>query len=120
MKESLQNAGLKTLVADEIYVHCQNNVQLIHNYLSHLKMETLAFNDLEWRIDIKLATRSMRKIVEPEILLKLNLRKGETKEGDIHLLQTDVSNLVHLTTKLEEALNETKNNYCRRVFRNIV
>ena len=82
-------------------------------------MDTLSFNDLEWRLDIKLASRSLRKLVEPEILLKLNLKKGENTT-ETHVLQTDVVNLIHLTNSLEEALNEIKTNYCRRIFRNVV
>jgi len=70
-------------------------------------------------VDIKLATRSLNKLIEPEIILKLNLSKGPNKQLESHLLQTDVTNLVHLTNSLEDALNEIKTNYCRKVFRSI-
>lgn len=82
-------------------------------------METLSFDDLEWRLDIKLASRSLRKCVDPEILIKLNLKK-DSNTSETHILQTDIVNLTHLTNTLEEALNEIKTNYCRRIFRNVV
>lgn len=87
--------------------------------MCNLKIETLSYENLEWRLDIKLATRSLRKLVEPEIILKLDLKKSDS-EKQTEILQTDIINLVHLTNSLEDALNEIKTNYCRRVFRNIV
>lgn len=35
-----------------------------------------------------------------------------------NILQTDPLNLINITNKLEEALNEIRTNYCRRVFKN--
>ena len=40
-------------------------------------------------------------------------------ELDSHLMQTDPSNLVHLTQSLESALAELKTQHCRRIMRNI-
>ena len=83
-----------------------------------MKMETPAFNNLEWRVDVRLATRSLRKIIEPEIIFKLNLT--DNNKSQLHILQTDVTNLNYLTNSLENALNEIKSNYSRRIFRNLV
>ena len=84
-----------------------------------MKMETPSFNNLEWRVDVKLATRSLQKVIEPEVIFKLNL-KNNNNNSEIHILQTDTINLVHLTNSLENALNEIKTNYCRRIFKNLV
>ena len=35
-----------------------------------------------------------------------------------NIIQTDPLNLINITNKLEEALNEIRTNYCRRVFKN--
>jgi hypothetical protein len=35
------------------------------------------------------------------------------------VLQTDPVNLVHMTKVLDEALQEIKSSYCRRILRNI-
>ena len=110
-------AGLNPNLIEEIYLSSQSNVALIQKYLKNWDLDMLSYSNLEWRIDINVSSRSLRKCVEPEIVLKLDLTKNNEKTT--HILQTDVVNLVHLTNSLEEALNEIKNSYCRRVFRNI-
>jgi hypothetical protein len=117
LKDSLAIAGLENELIEEILGASKASFHLIQDYLKNLKIEVLAFRSLEWRVDIKLATRSLSKCIEPEIVLKLNLCKGPNKDLESHLLQTDVTNLVHLTNTLENALNEIKTNYCRKVFR---
>jgi hypothetical protein len=120
------------------------NSNLIKDYLNTLKLSNnlIKYHDLEWRIDvkvkiilafcfcfnetyfqIKLAQRSIRNIVEPEILLNLQLETvdpNNPKEKIItdNILQTDPLNLINIANKLEEALNEIRTNYCRRVFKN--
>ncbi len=84
-----------------------------------MKMETRSFDNLEWRVDVRLATRSLQRIIEPEIIFKLELRNNNNNP-EKHILQTDPTNLVHLTNCLENALNEIKTNYCRRIFKNLV
>jgi hypothetical protein len=120
-------AGINSELGQLIEDTAKSNASLIHNYLAKLKLETLSFHDLEWRLDVKLATRSLRRIVEPEIVLKFdfiqendNNIESENKNIQTRILQTDVVNLNHLTNSLEDALNEIKSNYCRRVFRNAV
>jgi COMM domain containing 2 len=83
-----------------------------------LNNKILNYKNLDWRIDVKLATRSLRNIVEPEIVLKLDLELDKQLES--HVLQTDPLNLRHLADSLDEALNEIRTNYCRRVFKNII
>jgi len=119
IRESLALANVKSELAEIIFTYSQNSTDQLQKYIENLKLNTLSFNDLEWRVDFKLASRSLRKCVEPEIMLKLDLADSSNKK-EIHLLQTDVSNLVNLTLSLEEALNEIKSNYVRRVIRNIV
>lgn len=111
--------GVKTELIEEIITSANENSALIGTYIENIKIETKSFSDLEWRIDIKTATKSARKIIEPEIILKLNLT-GDNQQKETHLLQTDIVNLVHLTNSLDEALNEIKSNYCRRIFKNLV
>lgn len=112
---------MKSELVDEIVASASANSTQIQSYLENLKLNTLAYNDLEWRIDIKLATKSVRKLIEPEIVLKLNLTKnGDTSSRETHLLQTDIVNLTHLTNCLDDALNEIKTSYCRRIFKNLV
>nr|XP_002126073.1 COMM domain-containing protein 2 [Ciona intestinalis] len=75
------------------------------------------YEDLEWRLDVKVATRSLHQQIEPRILLKLHTKNGD--HNDSKLLQTDPVNLINMTRVLEEALNEMKTKHVRRVLRNI-
>lgn len=91
---------------------------------------------------MQIAQRSIRNIISPEILLNLKLQKRVSidnrackaekyNEDDDNiqffdndsienmLLQTDPLNLINLTNKLEEALNENKSNYPRRIIKNV-
>lgn len=102
-----------------IELYAKTNQNQLKNLIDKTKIETLSYDNLEWRVDIKLATRSLLEIVEPEIVLKFDLKKGDERQVT-KVLQTDVVNLNYLTNSLENALNEIKSNYCRKVFRNIV
>lgn len=65
----------------------------------------------------QLASRSLRHQVIPTVLLKLQIEDEGKKESQ--MLQADPVNLVHMTHVLEEALQEIKSGYCRRIARNI-
>ncbi|XP_050308735.1 COMM domain-containing protein 2 [Anthonomus grandis grandis] len=77
------------------------------------------FNDLDWRFEVQLASRSLLQQVTPLITMDLSLRTsksdGSDPEIEHHLLQTDPTNLVHLANELENALNESKSNYSRKI-----
>ena len=109
-------AGLNSDLTEEILESSKANFNQIQNYLKDCKIETTSFKSLEWRVDTKVASRSVKKSVEPEIMLKLNLAKNEN-ETENHIIKADVVNLVNMTNTLEEALNELRTNYCRKVFR---
>ncbi|CAF0726171.1 unnamed protein product [Brachionus calyciflorus] len=119
LKESLLLVGIKEEIFSEIELNAKTNQNQLQNLIDKTKIETLSYDNLEWRVDIKLATRSLLEIVEPEIVFKFDLKKGDERRVT-KVLQTDVVNLNYLTNSLENALNEIKSNYCRKVFRNIV
>ena len=126
MKDSLSLFGIKSDIALQIETSFSSNSKQIQAFLNKMKLTTVEYENVEWRLDIKLGSKSLRKIVEPEILLKFDFRKGRSglsdgNDGDnieTKLLQTDIVNLNNLTNSLENALNEIRTNYCRRVFRN--
>jgi COMM domain containing 2 len=119
LKESLQLVGVKPELIDEINTKCNECINLIKTYLKTTKIiDTLAYDDLEWRLDVKVASRSLNKCIEPEIIMKLNLA-DHLLQKQVHLIQTDPNNLINLTNKLEDALNEIKTNYSRRVMSHI-
>lgn len=65
----------------------------------------------------QLASRSLRHQTIPTVVMKLHTEDCGKK--DVHVLQTDPVNLVHLTQTLEGALAEVKTQHCRRIIRNI-
>lgn len=65
----------------------------------------------------QLASRSLRRQTTPTVLFKLHTEDSGVRETTV--LQTDPVNLVHMTKVLDEALQEIKSSYCRRILRNI-
>ena len=75
------------------------------------------YDNLEWRLDVKLSTRSLHQQLDPVVRMKLHTSDGEQK--NVHFLQTDPVNLLHMSRVVEEALDEMKSNHVRRILRNI-
>lgn len=123
MNESLVLAGIKPELIAVIEHVANNNSSLLRSNLSGMRLKPVEYGNLEWRVDINLASRATRDIVEPEIVLKLDLKSNSDRGDEVvtsEILKTDVVNLVHLTNSLEDALNEIKTHYVRRVMKNIV
>lgn len=98
----------------ELYLQHRKDVRSILNEMS---MDLPHYHNLEWRFDVELASRSLRHQVTPTVTMKLHTKDcGKTSTK---VLQTDPVNLFHLTKVLDEALQEMKSPYCRRIVRNI-
>ncbi|KAK6196403.1 hypothetical protein SNE40_001635 [Patella caerulea] len=95
----------------------KENRKEVRTILSEISMDLPHYRNLEWRFDVQLASRSLRRQTTPLILFKLHTESYGEQES--HILQTDPVNLVHLTKVLDEALQEMKSPYCRRIVRNI-
>ena len=74
-------------------------------------------DDIYIHLLFQLASRSLRRQTTPMITMKIHT--DDAGERTTHLLQTDPTNLVHLTKVLDGALQEMKSPYCRRIARNI-
>lgn len=130
VNESLVLAGVKPESIGEIERVVNANSSHLRSNLSGMRLRPVEYSNLEWRVDVNLASRATRETVEPEIVLKLDLKSptrnnnddNEDAQADItsEILKTDVVNLVHMTNCLDEALNEIKTHYVRRVMKNIV
>nr|CAD7443694.1 unnamed protein product [Timema bartmani] len=70
------------------------------------------YQDLDWRVDIQLASRALHHQVTPLVTMKLSLDNGQCVP-----LQTDPNNLLHMTQVLEQALQEAKGQHTRRIQR---
>uniref|UniRef100_A0A2D4PJ15 COMM domain-containing protein n=1 Tax=Micrurus surinamensis TaxID=129470 RepID=A0A2D4PJ15_MICSU len=94
-----------------------DNRKEIRNILSELTPKFPSYHNLEWRLDVQLASRSLRQQIKPAVTLKLHLNENENQMTKI--LQTDPATLLHLIQQMEQALGEMKTNHCRRIVRNI-
>ncbi|XP_069829975.1 COMM domain-containing protein 2 [Dendropsophus ebraccatus] len=93
------------------------NRKEIRRILSELEPNLPHYHNLEWRLDVQLASRSLRHQIKPTITMKLHLE--ENNELKTNILQTDPATLLHIIQELEQALAEMKTNHCRRIVRNI-
>ncbi|KAM6063436.1 COMM domain-containing protein 2 isoform 1-T1 [Chlamydotis macqueenii] len=94
-----------------------DNRKEIRSVLSELAPELPSYHSLEWRLDVQLASRSLRQQIKPAVTIKLHLNENEDQTAQV--LQTDPSTLLHLIQQLEQALGEMKTNHCRRIVRNM-
>jgi len=128
VKINLNQTVIKSLA--EYYI---NNVREIRKILSDLSMGLPHYKNLDWRIDVQLASRSLRHDATPSFLLELQtcgpniiLTSNEGKEiqkqketTQIHCLQSDYANLKHICSELEKALEQSKSVYARRLLRHV-
>uniref|UniRef100_A0ABI7Y8C0 COMM domain containing 2 n=1 Tax=Felis catus TaxID=9685 RepID=A0ABI7Y8C0_FELCA len=94
-----------------------DNRKEIRTILSELAPDLPTYHSLEWRLDVQLASRSLRQQIKPSVTIKLHL--NQNGDHNTKVLQTDPATLLHLVQQLEQALEEMKTNHCRRVVRNI-
>lgn len=111
----------------------EDNREEFNQYLTKMGVQVPRYNDLEWRFDILVGSRSLHHIAEPLMTLQLSLdnassignenindKSRKTTNGpEKLLLQTDPNNLVHMTKVLEEALQESHNHHFRRITRHM-
>ncbi|KAL7396629.1 hypothetical protein ABVT39_008971 [Epinephelus coioides] len=103
-----------------LQLYLQHHKQ-IRSILSQLPSNLPAYQNLEWRLDVQLASRSLRQQVIPMLTIRLLLTGGCDSRDDHSrmVLQTDPSTLLHLISTLEAALAAMKTSHARRICRNI-
>ncbi|GAA6110880.1 COMM domain-containing protein 2 [Tachysurus ichikawai] len=99
-----------------LQLYLENRKEIRH-ILSELAPSLPHYHNLEWRLDVQLASRALRQQVKPTVTLKLHLENGDSHSARV--LQTDPATLLHLIRELERALAEVKSSHCRRILRNI-
>lgn len=78
------------------------------------------YHNLEWRFEVQVASKSLLRQVTPLITLDFTLKNTENSKSTEHfLLQTDSTNLCHLTQQLESALQEGRSQHLRKIARSI-
>ncbi|XP_022088115.1 COMM domain-containing protein 2-like isoform X1 [Acanthaster planci] len=116
-QDSILTLGFSEELKQELLRLYLDNRKEIRTIQSEMAMDLPHYHNLEWRLDIELASRSLHHQTNPSLLLKLHTEESGSKTTQ--LLETDPSNLLHMTQCLESALAEVKSQHCRRIMRNI-
>lgn len=118
-RDSLVSTPLKDSTKDVLCAAYLASLDRIRLRLSDASSNVPHFVDLDWRMDVQVASRSLRRELSPTWIFKLTTTDGSG--GEQHqIVQTDAVNLRHLYEELSVALAEEKTVYARRIMRNIV
>eukprot|EP00048_Salpingoeca_helianthica_P016636 m.233395 g.233395 ORF g.233395 m.233395 type:complete len:163 (+) comp19124_c0_seq1:126-614(+) len=85
------------------------NIVRMRAFLSKISMGVPSYENLQWRLDVQIASRTLRGHVEPSVVLQL-----QTSDDKQHTMATDPATLAHITQQLEAALKELKSAHFRR------
>eukprot|EP01130_Rhizamoeba_saxonica_P018504 TRINITY_DN928_c1_g1_i1.p1 TRINITY_DN928_c1_g1~~TRINITY_DN928_c1_g1_i1.p1 ORF type:complete len:157 (-),score=29.20 TRINITY_DN928_c1_g1_i1:114-584(-) len=97
-----------------VYMSIRRDVRQL---LSEMNYDLPHYKDLSWRLDVQVASRMSRGEANPIFLLNIKTQEGPNEV--VQTLQTDYTNLKNVTDKLQEALDQVKQPYVRRIARNI-
>ena len=76
------------------------------------------YKDLNWRLDVEVASRTRHKAVTPSFVLKLNTVSGSMADTSHETLMTaDFANMQHMRTELAAAVASLKSTRALRVTR---
>eukprot|EP00002_Diphylleia_rotans_P035807 TRINITY_DN7846_c0_g2_i1.p1 TRINITY_DN7846_c0_g2~~TRINITY_DN7846_c0_g2_i1.p1 ORF type:complete len:201 (-),score=56.39 TRINITY_DN7846_c0_g2_i1:266-868(-) len=115
--DSIITLGLPKEVNEELYQMYVENRKDIRALLSESKLSLPHYQNLDWRLDVTLASRTQKQQTTPVYFLNLAIEdEGVTTT---HVLQADPANLRHVCNELETALNELRTSRCQRILRNI-
>ncbi|XP_024947873.1 rhodopsin isoform X2 [Cephus cinctus] len=88
----------------------------VSDALTNIGIKLPQYQNMEWRFDVQIASRSLLSQVTPLITLDFMLKNTETPDEIEHvLLQTDPTNLLHLAHELEMAMQEGRSQHIRRI-----
>jgi len=116
--DSLLFLELSGELKERLKEHYLSNLDELRAVLSDLSFEPPHYQNLSWRLDLQIASRTQYQQFKPEFLLELTTVDGDDKTQK-QFLQADYSNLKHLCTELENALKEAQSGHTRRVVRSI-
>jgi len=117
-QDSLVALGFGAELQQELLAQYTEHRAELRRIQGEVSMELPHYSDLEWRLDVQLASRSLRHQVEPLVTLKLHTTRSDRSEA-VQVLQVDPANLLHLTRTLEGALQELNTAHCKRIVRNL-
>jgi len=116
---SLLDLNFSIELNEQLYGLYNENSKEIRKILTQLSLDLPHYQNLDWRLDVQLASRSLRSQINPVFILKLETTSHSSEDVQTQYMETDFNNLRHLTNELELALQELKSAHARRIMRNI-
>eukprot|EP01052_Picozoa_sp_SAG31_P040214 SAG31_NODE_5771_length_2334_cov_4.524832_1_plen_387_part_00 len=118
---TINELGFDDAVKAAIAKHYAQNINDLAKINATQQLTTSHYKDLEWRLDVQVASRSARQQVLPTMLLKMHThREGSQADAeDPVVMQADYANLRHLATELQAAIQESNSHHHRRLSRYI-
>ncbi|XP_018571313.1 COMM domain-containing protein 2 [Anoplophora glabripennis] len=104
------------VVLSKFYESKQNDI----HKLNQACINEPHYEDLKWRFEVQVSSRSLLQQVTPLIAMELVLRKKNEGTGidrEKILVQTDPNNLLHIANELENALTESRSRHSRKIQR---
>ncbi|XP_018323434.1 COMM domain-containing protein 2 [Agrilus planipennis] len=97
----------------------QSKKKEIIEILEKLEVNDVHYNNLEWRFEVEVSSRSLLHRADPIVAMNLNLKRPHNTDGfptvDSIFLQTDPTNLVHIAKELENCLQQSRSRHFRRI-----
>ena len=115
LSEMMHSLSLPVSLVDASVAAYESNREVIRTKLSKMTPSLPSLSGFSWRLDTRVAQRSVHQIAEPEYLLNFKLTQGQTNTEEF--VKADVRTLRHLQTELEAALRVARTQHARRVFR---
>jgi len=90
----------------------------IRKVLQDLKLEYPHYQNMQWRLDIQVGSKSVHNTTEPAFLMRIDTDESHSGQGkQSHHLQADYSNLEHMYQELNTALQAVKQPQYRLITR---
>jgi hypothetical protein len=102
------------------------SVRRMRQYLNDMSLQLPHYADLSWRLDVQLASRCLRKQVEPQFLFRLETRDGgagpdaaaaREAPAKAQVFQADYASVKHVVEQLEDAARQAHTAHAKRVLR---
>lgn len=88
----------------------------IRRFLGDMSLQLPHYHNLDWRVDVELASRSQRQIVSPKFVLDLETRDQDDVPQHV-VFQSDFAVLQEVAAQLEAAVQETRSKHSSRIQR---
>ncbi|XP_044266398.1 COMM domain-containing protein 2 [Tribolium madens] len=122
-RDSILTLGFSPEQENILHKFYESKKAEITQILNKLTVNEPHYDNLEWRFEVQVSSRSLHHQVVPLITLDLALKTlkddGSGYHKEHHLLQTDVTNLQHIAHELEKALNESRSRHSRKIQRTL-